>query len=137
MNTQNINIYATGGDIRSKLAMVNAALVRDGLRLELVDKPELADVRVSFVEVPSQNPEREGAAWPWLGRIEIVPNASYLTLLHEILHCAGVAHEDDQLSVMYRHASFGACVIKPAHIRALRKLPGITRFGRLIAQIQS
>jgi hypothetical protein len=138
-----IKIYATGGNVRPLISHINHRLASDGLRLELVPTPEIADVRVSIVKVPGGHlkydgrPECEGTCLPWLGRIQIAPNASAMTLLHEILHCAGIAHEDDPLSVMYPTSSYAAFRIKPEHIKALRKLPGITTFGRLIAQIRS
>lgn len=138
-----INIHVTGGDIRPKIAMANAAIAGAGLKLELIDAPKIADVRVSVVKVPGGHltpdgrAECEATSIPLLGEIEITPNTSYLALLHELFHCAGVAHEDDRLSIMYHEASYGAVRVKPEHIKALRRLSGITRFGRLLAQFRA
>jgi hypothetical protein len=134
-----IRIYSTDADIHPVVARLNRRLAREGLTILVVDVANDADVRVKFVDVAAGDPTNGGASWPYDGRIEIARDDNEdlaTTLLHEMLHCAGVGHEYDPTSVMYRESG-ARRQLRPHHVSALRRLPGITTPGRFIAQLRT
>lgn len=133
-----IRIYATGGDIRPKVAILNYRLAAAGLEFAAADTAEEADIQVTFVEAIAGKSRAVGTSHPFSGYIEIVrgADAEGAILLHEMLHCAGLGHEDDPSSVMHADTRKWQQV-RPEHIEALRRLPGMTGFGRFVAQIKS
>jgi len=132
-----IRIYAMGGDIRPMVASLNRRLGSEGLALTIVDAAEAADVQVTFVDVVAGEPGYAGASSAFYGQIEIERGreADGDVLLHEMLHCVGVDHEDDPTSLMYPNTGAGQ-LLKPHHVEELRRLAGITTFGRIIALLR-
>src|SRR5262245_362357 len=100
-----IKIHATDAGVHPMVEVINARLADQGLTIIFVDTPEEADVRVLFVD-PAENSDDAATAYPYDGRIEIVrgKGETGAVLFHELLHCAGLDHEDNSSSVMYRRA---------------------------------
>jgi hypothetical protein len=118
------------------IARVNRRLAPEGLIVTVTDTAASADVQVMLVDGIAGAPNTAGVARAYEGQIEIVRRkyADGNTLIHELLHCAGVSHEpDDPSSVMYP-ASMAWQQLKPHHVEALRRLAGITAFERIVAQ---
>lgn len=132
-----IRIYAMGGDILPVVASLNRRLGSEGLAFTIVDAAEAADVQVTFVEVVAGDPSFAGASSAFYGRIQIERGreADGDLLLHEMLHCVGVDHEDDPTSLMYSKTGAGQ-QLKPHHVEELRRLAGITTFERIVAHYQ-
>jgi hypothetical protein len=132
-----IRIYATGGDIRPKVAILNYRLAEAGLEFAAADTAEEADVQVTFVDGPADRLGWVGRATPLSGRIELVrgQDAEAAVLLHEMLHCAGLSHEDDPSSVMSATTERWQ-EVRPEHIEALRRLRGMTWAGRFAAAVK-
>jgi hypothetical protein len=129
-----IRIYAMGGDIHLIVASLNRRLGSEGLAFTIVDAAEAADVQVTFVDVVAGEPRYAGASSTYYGRIEIERGRGDDDdiLLHEMLHCVGVDHEDDPTSLMNPNTGAGQ-QLKPHHVEELRRLAGITTFGRISA----
>src|SRR5262249_61658938 len=128
---------AAAGHFSPIVASLNHRLGSEGLAFTTVDAADEADVRVKFVDVVAGEPRYAGASSAFHGWIEIERGreADGDVLLHEMLHCVGVDHEDDPTSLMYPNTGAGQ-QLKPHHVEELRRLAGITTFGRIIAQLR-
>lgn len=133
-----IRIYAADERLQSIIAELNTQLSQfdNAVKIETADTESAADVSVSTVE---RFPERDALAkaYTFQGRIKMCEDAvnSYeapMILLHELLHCAGVAHNETPHSVMNAKSTAFAQV-SDEQIEQLRKLAGITFAGRIAA----
>jgi hypothetical protein len=144
-NGNTIRVHCAGCDISAQLGHLNSLLAPANVRLE-ASEAGAADVTISLVSADQMpkpgtpNAVAAGAANPLTGHIDIdsyYANSQYgyVVILHEIIHCAGVGHEpEDPSSLMHTEAHvFGE--LKQHHIRALRRLSGITPPERVAALI--
>jgi hypothetical protein len=105
-----------------------------------VDQESDSDVSIEFRD-DIGDPKSDARAYPYRGHVCIANSAPADSLgvivLHELLHCAGVAHEpEDPSSIMYLHSQpYGQ--LKDWHIRNLKRLAGMTKPERVIAQVRS
>lgn len=109
------------------------------VRVTLVESG--ADADVSFRE-DIGHPEADAYAITFAGSISVSndapPDRVPHILIHELLHVAGVAHEMDESSIMYPYTPKGMDGrIDEQHIRALRRLSGITPPERIPAWIST
>lgn len=130
-----IRVYCPDGDISHFLGTYNQQLAGENIQFFQVSEP--GDVTVRF---GTRKAVHAGEAFVLLGEVRFNPHApdATATLLHEMLHCAGVGHDDDPRSVMYKYAVQGEHEIRrlnALHIEALRRLAGISSMGRVGAQI--
>src|SRR5262245_16915610 len=132
-----IRIYAMGGDIRPIVASLNHRLGSEGLALTIVDAADEADVQVKFVDVVAGEPRYAGAASAFYGGVEVERGGGGGggVLVHRMVHLVGVEPEDDPTSLMYPNTG-AEQQLKPHHVEELRRLAGITTFGRIIAQLR-
>lgn len=133
-----IKLYAVGRDIRSTVKLFNLQLAGESLLFRIVEVESEADISIRFQDDVG-HPGAAGASYAYSGRVYIansLPSEEVdVTLMHEILHCAGVDHEpEDATSVMYTH-SMRQGRLKNEHVRALRRLPGITYPERIMIQL--
>lgn|SRR5262245_23268085 len=134
-----IKVYSADREIHQIVELANERLTEVGITLLFVDAIEDADVTVSIVDKLS-DPTAAAISHAYSGEIQILRDVQGMTadvLLHELLHCAGLDHEDDPKSMMYGKTGLGRQELKPHHIAALRKLSGITAVGRWVAQVRS
>lgn len=131
-----IRVHCNNCNIDPHLNHLSELLASANIKLISADKLA-ADVDISIVPT-DQMPGADvaGSASPLTGHIDLNQNyintqESYVIVLHEILHCAGVGHEpDDPSSLMHTHAhTFGQ--MRERHIKSLRRLSGITKIGRI------
>src|SRR5262249_31445486 len=118
----------------------NGQIASVGLKFRMVDTESEADVRVEFREDVGDTDDY-AVSYAYRGHVDVSTKAPYQylgpTVLHEILHCAGSAHEpDDHDSIMFPHAKT-TVRLKAEHIRNLRRLAGITAPERFLAQIRA
>lgn len=109
---------------------LSGLLQGEGIALSVVPLNAPAEVSIEFVA--DMGIAQGGTAFGYIRIRDDTPmNVLYLVTLHEILHDAGVSHEPNDLtSIMHTHAKTHG-QLKPAHVEALRKLPGITPIGRV------
>lgn len=121
-------------DIRQLIDYDNGWLTPTDVRFTLTSSP--CDVTVEFGGIRIR--DAAAVSFVWRGTVKLrrgFPN-NYINLMHEILHCAGMPHEDDPTSVMYLYEG-GPSELRQHHVEALRRLAGITPLGRIGRQIDS
>lgn len=134
----NVTVQMTGtANAQAIIEEINGRLGDSGVRLSLVESG--ADVNVAFKDDIGMA-EADAYALTFAGSVSVSNTAPAEAIphivLHEILHVAGVGHEDDQNSVMHHYTQTSGTV-KPKHIRALKRLPGITPPERIPAWIST
>jgi hypothetical protein len=125
-----IRIYATDPAAVSMIEAANGRLSGTGITLRAVDAWWSSD---AAVRVGGSS----GGALPIFGtaHIEAGLGDNGAGLLHELIHTAGYNHDKDPNSLMYQELS-SVAELRPEHIKALRRLPGITILGRFAGMIQ-
>lgn len=133
-----VKVQMTGtSNAQAIIEEINGRLGDSGVRLSLVESG--ADVNVAFKDDIGMA-EADAYALTFAGSVSVSNTAPAEAIphivLHEVLHVAGVGHENDQNSVMHHYTQTSGTV-KPEHIRALKRLPGITPPERIPAWIST
>lgn len=122
-------------EIGALVSYSNQWLAATDVRFTLAS--DSCDVTMKMVSGNAGGVERaEGVAYTIFGEIELQRGGHPSSLMHEVLHCAGVPHENDPTSIMWRYSG-GPSELRMHHVEALRRLAGITPFGRIRAQVTS
>lgn len=133
-----IKIYVPGRDVQAVVDQMNSMVPQESITFRLVQDEEEADVSIRFQDDIGVS-NADAVAFTHRGQIYIANTAPSdslpSTFLHEILHCAGVKHEENPSSVMYLYTqNHGELNLQ--QLRDLKRLSGITPPERLIAQLR-
>lgn len=133
-----IKIFAFGRDVQAVIDQMNYMVPQKSITFRLVQNEDDADVSIRFQDdIGISNVD--AVAFTHRGQIYIANTAPTdslpSTFLHEILHCAGVKHEEDPSSVMYVY-THNHGELNSQQLRDLKRLSGITPPERLIAQLR-
>lgn len=135
-----VKVYSNGQNIQPLIDQINFQLAPESLSLMVVDQESDSDVSVEFRDDIGDS-NSDAKAYPFQGHVYIANSAPPDSLcgifLHELLHCAGVAHEpEDPSSIMYLYSQPHG-QLKEGHIRNLRRLSGMTKPERAIAEFRT
>lgn len=133
-----IKIFAPERDVQAVVDQMNYMVPQESITFRLVRSESEADIYIRFkdkLEVSGA----DAVSFTHRGQIYIANTAPVESLpaifLHEILHCAGVGHEENASSVMYAYTQKHG-KISTQQIRDLQRLSGITTPERWIAQLR-
>lgn len=140
-NGSTVRVYCEDCNITPQLDHLSTLLASKGIEFKSVSTPAQSDVAVRIVPTGSLGEDIAGVTSPWSGNIElddavVRSDFSYLVILHEILHAAGCPHESrDEESIMQPGHAQPNAQLRAHHVRALRRLDGITMPERIVATV--